>query len=62
MQGWILGLRSSLAIKTPEWRHWRLSVVFIVNFKQILYIALVFPFVDFEQINTGWDLTNFKFT
>ena len=34
---------SKLAIKTPEWRHWRLSGVFIVNLEQIFHIFLVFP-------------------
>ena len=32
-----------LTIKTPERRHWRRSGVFIVNFKQISRIVLVFP-------------------
>ena len=31
-----------LKIKAPEHRHWRRSVAFIVNFEQILHIALVF--------------------
>ena len=36
---------------------WRCSDVFIVNFGQIFFIFLVFPFVDFEQVNTGWVFT-----
>ena len=32
---------SKLTIKTSERRHWRRSGVFIVNFEQILHIALV---------------------
>ena len=43
-----------LTIKTPERRQWRLSGVFIVNFKHILHLVLVF-IVNFEQVNTGWD-------
>ena len=31
-----------LTIKTPERRHWRRSVVFIVNFEHISYLVLVF--------------------
>ena len=33
---------SKLTIKTPEWRHWRRSVVFIINFEQISHVVLVF--------------------
>ena len=33
---------SKLTIKTPEERQWRRSVVFIVNFKHISHLALVF--------------------
>ena len=33
---------SKLTIKTPERRHWRRSRVFIVNFKHISYLVLVF--------------------
>ena len=35
---------SELTIKTTERYQWRLSGIFIVNFKHILHIALVFPF------------------
>ena len=45
-------LRKS-TIKAPEQRQWRRSSVFIVNFEQILHI-LLFPFADFEQLNSGW--------
>ena len=41
---------SKLTIKTPKRRHWRLSGVFIINFKHILNI-----FVNFKQVNTGWE-------
>ena len=34
------------------------SVVFIVNYEQISYPVLVFPFVDFEQGNTKWSSKN----
>ena len=33
---------SKLTIKTPEWRHWRRSGVFIVNFEHISHVLLVF--------------------
>ena len=33
---------SKLAIKTPEWRHWRRSGVFIVNIEHISHLVLVF--------------------
>ena len=33
---------SKLTIKTPEWRHWRRSGVFIVNFEHISNLVLVF--------------------
>ena len=39
----ICGICSKLTIKTPEWRHWRRSGVFIVNFKRVWHIVLVFP-------------------
>ena len=32
---------TKLTIKTPERRHWRRSVVFIVNFERISHIDLV---------------------
>ena len=34
---------SELTIKTPEWRQWRRSSVFIVNFEQISHVVMVFP-------------------
>ena len=40
-------------MKTPEWRHWRRSGVFIVNFEQISQCFGV-PVVDFDQVNIGW--------
>ena len=33
------------------------SGVFSVNSEQIPYIVPVFPFVDFEQVNAGWETT-----
>ena len=33
---------SKLTIKTPQWSQWRHSGAFIVNFKHILHIALLF--------------------
>ena len=37
---------SKLTIKTPERRYWRHCGVFIVNFEQILHVAVFI--VDFE--------------
>ena len=34
---------SKFTLKTPVRRHWRRSGVFIVNFKQISHLFLVFP-------------------
>ena len=41
-----------LTIKTPEWRQWRRSGVFIVNFEHNSYLALVFLF-NFEYVIGG---------
>ena len=38
-------------MKTKAWRHWRHSGVFIVNFKHISQLFLVF---NFEQVNANW--------
>ena len=38
---------SNLTIKTPEWRQWRRSGVFIVNFEDILHLVLVFLLLTF---------------
>ena len=35
-------IRSKLMIKTPEWRHWHRSNIFIANLKLISHILLVF--------------------
>ena len=31
-----------------EWLQWHSSCIFIINFEQISYIALVFSIIDFE--------------
>ena len=41
---------SKLTTKTPEWRQWYRSGVFIVNFEHISHLVLVF---NFEQVNAG---------
>ena len=33
---------SKLTIKTPEWRHWRRSIIFIVNFERISHLFVLF--------------------
>ena len=44
-----------LIIKTPEWRQWRRSGVFIVNFEDISHLVLVFNFVaNFESVKLGF--------
>ena len=40
--------------KELERRHWRLSGVFIVNAEHISHLALVFFFVNSDQVNAGW--------
>ena len=43
---------SKSTMKTPEqWRHWRRSSVFIVNFKLYSGVSIV----DFKQGNAGWE-------
>ena len=43
---------SKLTIKTPERRHWRRFVVFIVNFEHILHLFLVFLLLTLKQHGT----------
>ena len=40
---------SKLTIKTPERRHWRHSGVFIVNFKRISHLVLVFMLLTLSR-------------
>ena len=50
---------SKLTIKTPERRQERRSGVFIVNFKQISHIAVVFPLLILnKQMPAGDDNLN----
>ena len=42
-------MRDIYSIKTPEQRHWDRSGVFVVNFKQISYIVLVFQFLALKK-------------
>ena len=37
-------------------RQWRRSSVFIVNFEDILLLVLVFLFIDFEHVLSGWEV------
>ena len=48
---------SELTIKTPEPLQWRLSAVFTVNFEHISHLVLVGFFVNFEQVNAGWEIS-----
>ena len=43
---------SKLTIKTPERRHWRRFVVFIVNFEHILHLFPVFLLLTLKQHGT----------
>ena len=45
---------SKLTIKTPERRQLGRSSVFIVNFKHISHLFLVFRLLTFEQVNVSW--------
>ena len=40
---------SKLTIKTPERHHWRCSGVFIINFKHISHLVLVFLFLTLSR-------------
>ena len=42
-----------LTIKTVEWRHWRRSPVFTINFEHISHFSGV-CIVEFEQVIVGW--------
>ena len=44
---------SKLTIKTPEWRQWSSSDVFIINFEHISLCSSV-SIVNFEQVKAGW--------
>ena len=35
---------------------WRRSGVFMVNFKHISHLVLVFLMFNFEHVNAGWDV------
>ena len=46
---------SNLMIKTPERRHWRLSVLFIVNFEHISLFFSSISISYFEQVIVSWE-------
>ena len=49
---------SKLTVKTSEWHHWRPSDAFIVNFKPIPQIVLVFPLLTWDKkISPGCEYT-----
>ena len=41
--------------KTNNKQQWRHSAIFIVNFKHISDLVLVFSIINFEQVNAGWE-------
>ena len=47
VEGW------KVTIKTPEWRQWRRSGVFLVHFEHISHLFLEILFLDLEQVNAG---------
>ena len=50
----ICGICPKLSIKASEWRHWRRSDVFIINFEQISDVDLLFSLLTFKnQILAG---------
>ena len=44
---------SKLIIKTPEWRQWRRSDIFTVNFEHISHLFSSVSIVDFKQVNVS---------
>ena len=53
---------SKLAIKTPERRHWRRSSVFVVHFRLILHLALVFLLLTLSrQMPAGLNMLLLQF-
>ena len=53
---------SKLTIKTPEWRHWRRSGVFNVNFKHISKLFIVFLLLILnKQMLAGMNMTDLEF-
>ena len=44
---------SKLIIKTPEWRQWRRSDIFAVNFEHISHLFSSASIVDFKQVNVS---------
>ena len=54
-------ISSELILKTPERRHWRRSVVFIVNFEHIPHLVLVFLLLTWVgKCRMGWLLFIFS--
>ena len=51
---------SKLMIKTPEWRHWRRSGVFVVNFEHISHLFLVFLLLTLKKWMLAWNLVIFQ--
>ena len=47
---------SKLTIKTPKRRQWSSFGVFIINFKLISYIVLVFPLMTPKKLTSAWNL------
>ena len=43
-----------IKLNDPERHYWRHSSVILANFRQILYITLVFPFLTSTMKNSGW--------
>ena len=47
--GSAIAMSEICSTKTPEWRWWRRSGIFIVNFEQISHIVLVFPLLFLNE-------------
>ena len=45
----ICNICSKLTIKTPEWRHWRRSGIFIVISQNVSHMVLVFPLLTLNK-------------
>ena len=49
-----------LTVKTPEWRQWRRSGVFIVKIEYISHLFLVFPLLTLSKMFAGLQFIQYQ--